>query len=328
MVSRTLIRYFGMRFLGAVDVGVRRHLRADRAGRLHRVHAARLRRAEPVHLDGREGLVLPRAATDRAAAALLGAGRRDGVLPRALAAQRTGRRPLRRHVGLAVRRPGRDRGVRDRAGGDRALQSALGVDARNVEAARGGDLRRQAVRAAGERSPASGCGSAASTANRSFTRRQARNRACASTRSACSPSTTPASRWNASRPSAPCWSRGTGGSTRPASMSAASPPRDYDTYLVKTNLTAAQVRESFSTPETVPFWELPAYIEIAERSGLVAAGYKLQYHLLIARPFLLSAMVLLACSVSLRFFRFGGVAKNGFEWRGGRVSALCSVQGD
>jgi lipopolysaccharide export system permease protein len=87
------------------------------------------------------------------------------------------------------------------------------------------------------------------------------------------------------------------------------PPRDYDTYQVKTNLTAAQVRESFSTPETVPFWELPSYIEIAERSGLTAAGYKLQYQILMARPFLLSAMVLLACSVSLRFFRFGGVAK-------------------
>jgi lipopolysaccharide export system permease protein len=87
------------------------------------------------------------------------------------------------------------------------------------------------------------------------------------------------------------------------------PPRDHETYLVKTNLTAAQVRESFSTPETVPFWDLPAYIEIAERSGLAAAGYKLQYHILIARPFLLSSMVLLACSVSLRFFRFGGVAR-------------------
>lgn len=87
------------------------------------------------------------------------------------------------------------------------------------------------------------------------------------------------------------------------------PPRDYDTYQIKTNLTSAQVRESFSTPETVPFWDLPAYIQIAERSGLAAAGYKLQYQILIARPFLLSAMVLLACSVSLRFFRMGGVMK-------------------
>src|SRR5205814_264283 len=42
------------------------------------------------------------------------------------------------------------------------------------------------------------------------------------------------------------------------------PPRDHETFLVKTNLTSAQVRESFSTPETVPFWDLPAYIEIAE----------------------------------------------------------------
>jgi lipopolysaccharide export system permease protein len=87
------------------------------------------------------------------------------------------------------------------------------------------------------------------------------------------------------------------------------PPREYATFDVKTNLTSAQVRESFSTPETVPFWDLPAYIEIAERSGLVAAGYKLQYHLLIARPFFLAAMVMLACCVSLRFFRFGGVTK-------------------
>lgn len=88
-----------------------------------------------------------------------------------------------------------------------------------------------------------------------------------------------------------------------------SPPRDYETYQVKTNLTAAQVRESFSTPETVPFWDLPAYIETAERSGLAAAGYKLQYQILMARPFFLAAMVLLACCVSLRFFRFGGIAK-------------------
>ena len=87
------------------------------------------------------------------------------------------------------------------------------------------------------------------------------------------------------------------------------PPRDRDTLTLKTSLTSAQVRESFSTPETVPFWELPAYIEIAERSGLVAAGYKLQFHTLIARPFLLCGMVLLACSVSLRFFRFGGVPR-------------------
>jgi lipopolysaccharide export system permease protein len=82
-----------------------------------------------------------------------------------------------------------------------------------------------------------------------------------------------------------------------------------DTYRLGTNLTLEQVRESFATPETVPFWQLPAYIETAERAGLEAAGYRLQFNLLLARPFLLGAMVLLAASVSLRFFRFGGVQK-------------------
>ena len=80
-------------------------------------------------------------------------------------------------------------------------------------------------------------------------------------------------------------------------------------YRLKTSLSPEQVRESFATPETVPFWELPMYITIAEHAGLVAAGYRLQFQKLLALPFLMTAMVFLATSVSLRFFRFGGVQK-------------------
>ena len=87
------------------------------------------------------------------------------------------------------------------------------------------------------------------------------------------------------------------------------PPRESSTYLLKTSLTPEQVRESFATAETVPFWDLPLYIEIAENSNLGAASYKLQYQKLLARPFVLASMVLLAAAVSLRFFRFGGVQK-------------------
>jgi lipopolysaccharide export system permease protein len=86
-------------------------------------------------------------------------------------------------------------------------------------------------------------------------------------------------------------------------------PKDYAEFPLKTSLTPEQVRESFATPETVPFWELPSYIELAEHAGLGAAGYRLQFQKLLARPFLLSAMVFLAAAVSLRFFRFGGVQK-------------------
>lgn len=88
-----------------------------------------------------------------------------------------------------------------------------------------------------------------------------------------------------------------------------SPPEIQNGYRLATSLTPEQVRESFATPETVPFWQLPAYIEMADRAGLGAAGYRLQYQQLLSRPFLLAAMVLLAASVSLRFFRFGGVQK-------------------
>lgn len=86
-------------------------------------------------------------------------------------------------------------------------------------------------------------------------------------------------------------------------------PVDQPVFRLETSLTPEQVRESFATPETVPFWELPLYIKIAEHAGLVAAGYRLQFQKLLARPFLLAAMVFLAAAVSLRFFRFGGVQK-------------------
>ena len=59
----------------------------------------------------------------------------------------------------------------------------------------------------------------------------------------------------------------------------------------------------------MPFWQLSTYIELARTRGVAAAGYRLQYYQLLAQPFYLVAMVLLAAAVSLRFFRFGGVQK-------------------
>jgi lipopolysaccharide export system permease protein len=87
------------------------------------------------------------------------------------------------------------------------------------------------------------------------------------------------------------------------------PPQDRPSVDLPTNLTRAQVSENFATPESVPFWELPQYIKTADHVGLAAAGYRLQFQKLLAKPFLLGAMVFLAAAVSLRFFRFGGVQK-------------------
>jgi lipopolysaccharide export system permease protein len=87
------------------------------------------------------------------------------------------------------------------------------------------------------------------------------------------------------------------------------PPSELETYRFKTTLTPEQVRESFATPETVPFWQLSSYIRLAEDAGLAAAAYRLQYYQLLVQPFYFASMVLLAAAVSLRFFRFGGVQK-------------------
>ncbi len=92
-------------------------------------------------------------------------------------------------------------------------------------------------------------------------------------------------------------------------MSALEEPQSYDTFIIATNLEVEQVRQSFTPPEAVPFWELDSVIERTERAGLDATKYRLRQATLFARPLLLIAMTLVAASVSLRFFRFGGVAK-------------------
>jgi lipopolysaccharide export system permease protein len=84
-------------------------------------------------------------------------------------------------------------------------------------------------------------------------------------------------------------------------------PQDYETYHLASNLDPAQVQKSFTPPESVPFWNLKETAEQTERAGLDATRYRLRYEILVARPLLFVAMVLVAASVSLRFFRFGGV---------------------
>jgi lipopolysaccharide export system permease protein len=84
---------------------------------------------------------------------------------------------------------------------------------------------------------------------------------------------------------------------------------DRTSLQLKTTLTAAQVGESLATPDTVPFWQLSNHIRMAENAGLAAAGYRVQYYQLLAQPFYLVAMVILAASVSLRSLRFGGVQR-------------------
>jgi lipopolysaccharide export system permease protein len=107
-------------------------------------------------------------------------------------------------------------------------------------------------------------------------------------------------------------------------------PTNHAIYDLKTNLTRAQVQETFATPETVPFWQLSSLIQLAEASGLAAVGYRLQYYQLLVLPLYLVAMVLLAAAVSLRLFRFGGVQRMvlGGVVAGFLLYVLSKVAGD
>ncbi|MCG8558235.1 MAG: LPS export ABC transporter permease LptG [Hyphomicrobiales bacterium] len=84
-------------------------------------------------------------------------------------------------------------------------------------------------------------------------------------------------------------------------------PIYHDSYIVSTYLTPTQVRDSLGSVRAVSFWELPKFIEIADRAGLPATRHKLRYQTLLSMPFLLVVMVLLAATCSLRAFRFGKI---------------------
>ena len=75
---------------------------------------------------------------------------------------------------------------------------------------------------------------------------------------------------------------------------------------VPTNLTPRKIQESFASPETMSFWELPGFIQLLESSGFAAQRHRLYFNALLARPFLYTAMVLIAATFSLRMQRRGG----------------------
>jgi len=84
-------------------------------------------------------------------------------------------------------------------------------------------------------------------------------------------------------------------------------PDTYDVYTVSTYLSPDRVADALGTAMSVSVFELPGLIELTEKTGLSSSRFRVQYEMLLSRPFLLAAMVLLAATVSLRSFRTGGI---------------------
>ncbi len=80
-------------------------------------------------------------------------------------------------------------------------------------------------------------------------------------------------------------------------------PRREPLHLLATNLSPSEVKRAFLNVGAVSFWRLPALIASARRAGVPTERYELRYNVLLSRPFLFVAMVLIAANVSLRFSR-------------------------
>ena len=86
-------------------------------------------------------------------------------------------------------------------------------------------------------------------------------------------------------------------------------PHHHDVYDLPTELTPSQIQESFASPDTISFWELPHFIANAEGAGFSALRHRLYWYSLLALPLLFSAMVFMAASFSLRLARLGGLPR-------------------
>ncbi len=86
------------------------------------------------------------------------------------------------------------------------------------------------------------------------------------------------------------------------------PPEPFGELRLPTSLTASKIEESLASPDTMSFWELPGFITLLEQSGFSAQRHRLHFNVLLARPFLFCAMVLVAATFSLRMQRRGGAA--------------------
>lgn len=80
-------------------------------------------------------------------------------------------------------------------------------------------------------------------------------------------------------------------------------------YDLRTSLTPSRIQESFASPDTMSFWDLPGFILNARQAGFSANRYELYFDSLLVMPALFAAMVFMAASFSLRLSRLGGMSR-------------------
>lgn len=93
-------------------------------------------------------------------------------------------------------------------------------------------------------------------------------------------------------------------------LSALNPEREAERaprLTLPTDLTPARIRDTFFRTDTVSVWALPAYIRALERAGLSSRLHRAYLQAELARPLMMTAMLMLGAVLMFRHQRAGGM---------------------
>lgn len=77
----------------------------------------------------------------------------------------------------------------------------------------------------------------------------------------------------------------------------------HDTFRIASDLTPDRIRDSFGTPSAIPIWDLPQFISQLETAGFSARRHLVWYHMEIALPAFLVAMMMIGAGFTMRHTR-------------------------
>ena len=100
----------------------------------------------------------------------------------------------------------------------------------------------------------------------------------------------------------------------------------FEERELPSDLTVTKIQESFASPETMSFWDLPEFISQLEAAGFSGHRHRLYLHKLYALPVLLCAMVMVAAAFTVHVNRRSATL---FAIAGGvTFSFLLYIMGD
>lgn len=82
-----------------------------------------------------------------------------------------------------------------------------------------------------------------------------------------------------------------------------------ETLALPTNLDSDTLLSRFASSKTIPFWDLPGFIQDGRAAGMEVGDYVLKYNTLLAMPVFMLAMALIGAVVCLRLARSGGLSQ-------------------